>query len=126
MKKEKKNKKTKFGATTIKGAILQIVVSSVLLAAIIILQVLDYDKSNSTMFGQRIIYYWAAIVFGIFFLIDGIVTIICLVRKRTVDKKNETEGIAVDGTMQATAENDTIKDDKAENLTADSDDKKEE
>ncbi len=82
----KKDKKV--GAHTIKGAIVEIVVSLIVMAGVFALTVYDYHISTTARFYSRIGYYVLFFALALISLVDGIFTILSL-KKNKKEKKNQ-------------------------------------
>lgn len=84
-----KNKKV--GAHTIKGAIIEIIVSLIVMAGIFALAVYDNHVSLSARFYSRIGFYFLAFGLGLVSFLDGVITIPSLLKQKKEKASQNTE-----------------------------------
>ncbi len=89
MKKDKKK-----NAKTIKGAIIEIIVSLIVLVGFFALSVYDNSVSATVRFQSRFVFYILVFVVAGLSLLDGIISIPCIIKKRKAkndEHKDESE-----------------------------------
>ncbi len=87
----KKEKKRKHGINTIKGAILEIVISAVAILAVLAFfyWFVKISPPSSRAVQEIIPFVIFSLVIGLVYLLDGIITIPYLIKKRRREKESE-------------------------------------
>lgn len=86
MKKDKK-----FHPNTVKGGIIETVISLVILVGVFALAVYDNDVSSTTRFYSRIGFYILIFVVALISFLNGIMTIIIVSRNKNKNKEDKTD-----------------------------------